>query len=80
MDPLIKSQLLYQLSYAPARRRAFARVRFHWKPRAYNKRRFACLFLAAASEPQIAMDIDAHHQAEAEHHREHGRAAVRYER
>src|SRR5665213_2066677 len=72
-DPLIKSQLLYQLSYAPARERF------------YIKARAACragsLALAAeAADARVAVNIDAHQEAEAEHHRQHRRAAIGNER
>src|SRR5665213_1374887 len=69
-DPLIKSQLLYQLSYAP-----------HARRRVYNKPRRGCrarqpdaaslLGVAVTSDAHVAVDIDAHQQTEAEHHRQH---------
>src|SRR5258708_12620955 len=74
-DPLIKSQLLYQLSYAPIARRGAGLARevgLVDRPPGTKFRSFS----AAPRQLRIAVDVDPDQQAAGEHHRDHGGAPV----
>src|SRR5258708_29113018 len=78
-DPLIKSQLLYQLSYAPnpSEARGLARrSRLVDRPESSIPPARATARLPRDWKLRVAVDVDANQQAAGEHHRDHGGGAV----
>ena len=73
LDPLIKSQLLYQLSYAPAKVSLRVAKGARWCKAFVG---LGSVGGAEAVDLDVAVEVDAHDDAETEQDREQGGAAV----